>query len=245
MGYTPAVVSSLLTDALVDAGIVGIDESIEQPILNRALVQANRMIAQWNHKRWLVYHLVDYAFVSTGALTYTVGAGQNFNINPRPDRIESAFLRQILSQNGQQIDWPISIIPARENYNQIVLKTLGTFAWTVFYDSGWPIGIVHPWPIPQSGIYELHLTFKETLNNFASLQQTVNFPPEYEAALEWNLARRYRASYQMPADPEINALARDALNTIRLANTQFNTLSMPNGVRKNSGISYNIYSDIP
>src|ERR1700723_3265203 len=104
----------LISVALRKAGVVGIDEAIEQPILNDALDDANDFLAQTNHQRFLVYHLVNYAFVSTGAQTYSVGAGQNFNINPRPDRIESAFLRQVQPSQGQQIDWPMSIIPARE-----------------------------------------------------------------------------------------------------------------------------------
>lgn len=236
---------SIITSALLKSGVIGIDESIEQPILNEALSDANDFLAQMQHQRFLVYHLVNLAFVSTGAQTYTVGAGQNFNISPRPDRLESAFLRQVQPSQGQQIDWPMSIIPARENYDQIVLKTLGTFAWSVFYDTGWPIGTIFPWPVPQASIYELHLTFKAVLQQFASLKDLVNLPPEYIPALKWNLAQWYRASYQMPEDPMINKQARKALNIIRLANAQVPTLTMPYHVRKNSGVSYNYKSDMP
>ena len=235
----------IITSALLKAGIVGIDESIEQPVLNEALNDANDFLAQMNHQRFLVYHLVNYAFVSTGAQTYTVGEKQNFNINPRPDRIESAFLRQVQPSQGQQIDWPLDIIPARENYDQIVLKTLGTFAWSIFYDSGWPIGLLYPWPVPQASIYELHCTFKETLQRFGSLKDLVNLPPEYVPALKWNLAQWYRASYQMPEDGMINKMARRSLNIIRLANAQVPTLTMPASVRKSSGVSYNYKSDQP
>lgn len=236
---------TIITSALLKAGIVGIDEAIEQPVLNEALNDANDMLAQWNHQRYLVYHLIDRAFVSTGAQTYSVGAGQNFNIDPRPDRLESAFLRQVIPAQSQQIDWPMSIIPARENYNQIVLKTLGTFSWSIFYDTGWPIGTLYPWPIPQASIYELHCTFKETLQRFGSLKDLLNLPPEYVAALKWNLAQWYRESYQMPESPMVNKLARKTLNVIRLANAQVPELSMPYQVRKNSGVSYNYKSDIP
>lgn len=235
----------IISTALRKAGVVGIDESIEQPMLNDALDDANDFLAQINHQRYLVYHLVDYSFVSTGAQNYTVGAGQNFNIDPRPDRLEFAFLRQIIPSQGQQIDWPMSIIPAYENYAQITLKTLGTFAWSVFYDTGFPIGIIKPWPIPQASIYELHLGVKETLKRFASLQDKVNLPPEYVPAIKWNLAQWYRASYQMPEDEMVSKLARRSLNIIRLANTQVPTLSMPSAVLTPGGRSYNYKSDQP
>ena len=59
-------VGQLLTNALTDAGVIGIDEAIEQPMLNRAFKQANWLLAQWARKRWLCYRIQDYSFVSTG-----------------------------------------------------------------------------------------------------------------------------------------------------------------------------------
>lgn len=226
-------IGQLLTNALIDAGIVGIDESIDQPILNRAFTQANWLLAQWARKRWLVYRLQDYSFVSTGALNYSVGAGQTININPRPDRIEYAFLRFLQTSNpgNLAVDIPLSIIPSHENYSQITVKNVGTLAWRIFYDPAWPIGVLFPWPVPQASIYEIHVGFKVVLPRFANLQQPINFPPEYEAALNWCLARRFRATYQMPADPTIDSLARDGLNVIRLANQAMPTLRMPSFLR--------------
>lgn len=235
----------IITSALLKAGVVGIDESIEQPVLNEALNDANDFLAQLNHERSMVYHLVDHAFVSTGAQIYTVGSGLNFNINPRPDRLEKAFLRQVQPSNGQQIDWPLEIIPSYENYADITLKTLGTFAWSIFYDSGWPIGKLLPWPVPQASIYEIHIITKEVLQQFASLKDLVNLPPEYIPLLKWNLAEWYIGSYQMPENPLITKLARRAYNIIRLANVQVPTLNMPSSVLKNSGRSYNYKSDQP
>lgn len=248
----PEKVETLLTDALVTGQIVGLDESIEPGQLNKAMRIANRMIAQWQHERYMVYQLVDYGFPSTGALSYTVGAGQNFNINPRPDRLEFAFLRQ-LSNNGQPapnagtqpFDWPLEVIDAHEDYARIRLKTLGTFSSAVFYDPGWPIGILKPWPVPQAGIYELHILCKQTLARFGQLQDHLLFPDEYGAALEWCLARRFRVAFGLPADPDLNILAAQGKNIIRKANTQIPTLNMPDELRRNGDSSYNYRSDTP
>ena len=232
-------VQTLLTNALVDAGIAGIDEEIEQPVINRALRQANWLLAQWSRKRWLVYRIQDYSFVATGALNYTVGAGQTININPRPDRLEYAFLRFVQTSNALPVDIPISIIQSHEDYSRITVKTVGTLPWRIFYDPIWPVGLLFPWPVPQASIYEIHVGFKVVLPRFANLQQQITFPPEYEAALNWCLARRLRATYQMPADDTINSLARDALNAIRLANQQVGVLRMPAYLRgRNKAYSY-------
>ncbi len=228
---------ALLTNALQDGGIVGIDESIEPSYLNRAFTQANWLLAQWARKRWLVYRIQDYAFVSDGRLSppapgYPVGnIGANIvgvNINPRPDRLEYAFLRFANSPPGNlAVDIPIDIIQSHEDYARITVKSIGTIPWRIFYDPKWPVGELFAWPNPQASIYEIHVGFKVVLPRFSGIQQPINFPPEYEAALNWCLARRLRVSYQLPADPEINLLARDALNTIRLANQAVGTLRMP------------------
>lgn len=248
----PEIVSVLLTDALVTGGIVGLDESVEPEVINKAFRIANRMIAQWQHERYMVYQLVDYGFTSTGAQSYSVGAGQNFNINPRPDRLEYAFLRQP-SGNGlpgpnagtQPFDWPLDVIDAYEDYAAIRLKTLGTFSTAVFYDPGFPVATLRPWPVPAASIYELHILCKQTLAQFPSLQSPMVFPPEYAAALEWCMARRFRVAFQMPSDPDLNTLAAQGKNIIRKANTQIPTLRMPSELIQNGDMAYNYRSDTP
>lgn len=242
-----ANVQELITNALIDAGVVGIDEDIEQPIINRAFRQANWLLAQWARKRWLCYRLADYSFVSTGAQEYSVGAGQSVDINPRPDRLEYAFMRILNTlppSTGTPVDIPLSIIPSHEDYARITVKTIGNFSWRIFYDPVWPVGILRPWPIPQATTYEIHVGFKVVLPRFESLQQKILFPPEYEAALNWNMADRLRTTYQMPPDQNIKVFAKDALNTIRLGNTAVSTLVMPAALRTRNR-AYNVYGDTP
>lgn len=227
-------VGALLTNALQDGGIVGIDEAVEQPILNKAFTYANWQLAQWARKRFLVYRIQDYSVVATGALSYSVGLKSDIDINPRPDRLEYAFLRFLNNQgvaSSLPVDIPLDIIQSREDYSRIAVKTVGTLPWRVFYDPVWPVGVLFPWPVPQPSIYEIHVGFKVVLPRFTSLQQQIMFPPEYEPALNWCLARRFRAAFQMPESPEINALARDALNTLRLANQAVGVLRMPTALR--------------
>lgn len=234
-------VQQLLANMLVDGGITGIDEAIEQPMLNRAFTQVNWLLAQWARKRWLVYRIQDYGFVSTGALNYPVGLGQIVNINPRPDRLEYAFMR-FLNTPSLPVDISLEVIPSHEDYSRIAVKTVGTLPWKIFYDPIWPVGLLFPWPVPQQSLYEIHVGFKVVIPRFSSLQQKINFPPEYEAALNWCGARRLRVSYQLPADPEINSLARDALNTIRMANAAMSTLTLPRALTGRNR-SYDYRSD--
>jgi hypothetical protein len=237
--------------ALRKAGIVGIDEAIEEPVLNDAFLDLNDLLSQWQRNRYLVWRLSTYSFTSTGAQTYLVGMNQTVNINPRPDRLESAFLRITNgTASNLPVDLPLDIISSKEDYNRIVIKTLGTLPWRIFYDpgqdapgdTGWQIGTLYPWPVPQASIYQIFVTFKEVLNRFQTLQSKINLPPEYIAAIKWGLTEVLRASYQLPPDMNISKFARRSLNSIRLANVAVPTLTMPNAVSTRRR-AYDYHSD--
>ena len=234
--------ADIIGRALRKSGVLGEGQNACEEDLADALADLNGMLAQWQRKRWLVYHLVDLAVACTGQLAYTVGPGGDFNV-PRPDRIEAAFLRQLNTGGVLAVDYPLEILEAREDYNRVGLKTLGSFPQYVFYDAAYPLGSVYAWPVPSS-LYELHITLKEQLGQVAPGQvgQMLNLPPEYAEALMWNLAVRLRPSYQMQPDPTITALALDGLNLIRNANAQVPRLGMPAGIGR-PGAGYNIFSD--
>lgn len=229
----------LINGAMDDAGITGVGQTPLAEDTNKALTRLNAMIALWSRRRWMVYHLVDVVFTGTGALSYSIGVGGDINTN-RPDRIEAAFFRQ-LTGSPLLVDFPLRIMESREDYNRISLKTLASFPAFLFYDSNFPLGNVFIWPLPDSG-YEMHLSVKPALQSFPALNTVFNLPPEYEEAIRLNLAVRLRIAYQLPADPQLNGLAKIALNTIKNTNTQVPLLQMPSDLIGN-GKNYNIFSD--
>lgn len=226
--------------ALKDSGVIGIGQTPSAEDTNDAFTRMNWMLAQWSKKRWLVYHLLDISFTSTGAQSYTVGLGQQFNVK-RPDRLEGAFFRQLIPSQPNQIDYPLELIESRETYSQIALKTLTSFPNYIWYDSAFPVGFVYPWPLPQANLYSVHILVKETLSQFTSLAQEIILPDEYYAALFYNLCARLRPAYQLPPDPTVVALAKDALAVIRGSNAQIPRLVLPTDLVR-PGI-YNVYSD--
>lgn len=230
--------SDIILQALKAAGILGIGQPAGAEDISDAFFQLNMMLAQWSKKRWLVYHLVNVSKVATGAVSYTVGPGGDFNVT-RPDKLESAFVRQI--NISQPVDYPLEILNAREDYNRITLKTLQSFPYYVFLDSGFPTGTLYPWPVPGPN-YEVHITVKDTLTQFTSVSQTINLPPEYIGALFYNLGVRLRPLYQLPPEPTLTAMAKDSLGVLRQANVQVPEMTYPPELT-HGGRSYNIYSD--
>lgn len=225
--------------ALKSAGVLGIGQTASYEDINDTFTLLNFMLAQWNRKRWLVYTLDTFSVQCDGSLFYTVGPGGDINC-VRPDRLEASFFRQNIPSEPNQIDYPLEIIEARETYNNIALKQLNSFPSYIYYESSFPLGKIYPWPLP-SNLYEVFISIKTTLYTFNNLTQQIQLPPEYYGAILYNLSARIRTAFQLPPDPSVVALARDALGVVRGANTQIPRLRMPTDLIR-PGI-YNPYSD--
>lgn len=246
---TPAATSigDLIRAAMQDAGVIGIGQTPVQDEVNDAWARLQWMLQTWERKRWLVFHLKTYLLTSTGATSYTVGPGGDFDTgvgSVRPEKLERAFLRQLTQSQPNQIDYPLELLQSMEDYSRIALKTLVSFPTTVFYDSGWPLGTVYFWPVPQASIYAGAIVVREQLpNQFTALTTTIELPYEYYQAIVKNLAMQLRAKYQIPsfAGDVLPGQAKDALNVLRPANAQIARLSSPADLNR-PGI-YNIFSD--
>lgn len=228
------------------AGLVGVGQTLSAGDTQDIWALLQWMLQEWARKRWLIYALVTFNVTSTGAQSYTLGPGGNIDtgVNSfRPDKIESAFLRQLTQSQPNQIDYPLEILQAKEDYNRIALKQLNSFPTTIFYDPQWPLGVVYPWPVAQSAIYGIFVTIKIPISfKFAALADVVTLPYEYFNAITLQGALRVRAKYQIPSFPGdmLPGLAKDALNTLRGGNTAIARLSLSDVA--GPGL-YNIFSD--
>lgn len=227
----------IITIAAKQAGVLAAGQTLTGDDSADMLLLLNSMLSQWNQKRWLIYHLVDIACPSTATQSYTVGPGAQFNVT-RPDRLEAAYARLTGQPAGSAgyLDYPLQIIQTMEEYAAISFKELSTFPSYVFYDATFPVGTVYFWPVPTD-MFELHVVVKETLPQFTALTTAFNLPPEYLDALIYSLTARIQLLYQLPVNPDIAAMARAALNTLKVANNRVPNLVMPGGLVREGGWS--------
>ena len=129
------LVSRVITLALKAAGILGQGQTAAAGVTTDALDALNAMVAQWSVKRGLVYELVDATKACTGAKSYTVGPTGDFAFSTRPSLIESAYVSLNYGQPNQT-DVPLDILEAREDYNRLTMKSIGTFPYIAFYEIG-------------------------------------------------------------------------------------------------------------
>lgn len=239
-------VGDICLSALQEAGVVGFGQTALGGQLVEAQARLQWMLQQWARKRWLIFHLVTLNVVSTGALSYTVGPGGQIDTgvgSSRPDKIESAFLRQLTQSQPNQIDYPLELLQSMEDYNRIALKQLKSFPSIAFYDPAMPLGNLFAWPVPQPTIYGVYITVKAQLPTvFANAAVKFALPYEYYAAMLYNLAIRLRTRYQIPSFPgdSLPGQARDSLATLRGANTAIARLTTGD---LNQPGQYNIFSD--
>lgn len=218
----------LIRLAMKTAGILGVGQTPLAEDFNDCFIILNNMLASWTQSRWLVYHLVDTAFTSTGAASYTVGLGGNFNVN-RPDRIQSAYAR-LTTTNPRPVDYQLGQIQTYEEWGSVRVKSLTSFPATIFYDPTLGLGTIYFYPIPSANNFELHIITKDVLTQLAALTTTINLPPEYLDALVYSLAMRIQILFQLEPNPSLGGLAKVAINILRNANTRVPELDMPSGI---------------
>jgi len=240
MALSITTAQALITLALKNAGIVGVGQTAGAEDVNDACQMLNAMIGQWQRRRYLVYHLKELSLLATGAQSYTVGPGGDFAVASRPAVINYAFARQVINANPQQIDYPIQILPSREDYALIQLKSLVSFPRWGWFDADYPVGNFYVYPVISSQ-FEIHIGYPELLQTFTSLTDEINLPPEYLEALLYNLAVTLAGAYQLAPNPVVVAKAKAALETMRTVNAQVPRMSMPRGLVYPP--RYNVYSD--
>jgi len=235
----PTTPRDIVNLALKTANVVGVGQSSLPEDINDCFNMLNMMIAQWQRRRYMVYNLKTVSITATGATSYTIGLGQQFNTE-RPAKIEAAFIRM---QGGSNlpVDYPLQVLRAKEDYDRISIKTLNAFPQYVFYDSTYPVGNVFVWPVPNNQ-YQIFLTVMTQLQAFQNLSEVIVMPNEYLDAMHWNLADRILTIYGLPENPKITRYAEVSMRAIMENNSQIPLLHMPVALRGKSG-AYNIYGD--
>jgi hypothetical protein len=235
----PTTPRDIVNLALKTANVVGVGQSALAEDVNDVFNMLNMMLAQWQRRRYMVYNLETIGIPATGAVSYTIGVGQQFNIT-RPVKIESAYIRM---QGGSTlpVDYPLQVLRAQEDYDRISIKTLNAFPQYIYYDTTFPVGNIYVWPVPNNQ-YQIFVTVMVQLQSFQNLSDTIILPPEYLDAMQWNLADRITAMYGMPQNPQITKYAEASMRAIEEVNSQIPLLHMPIALRGKSG-AYNIYGD--
>ncbi len=158
-----------ITLSLKESGVLGVGQTALSEDIQDTFTLLNRMLAQWQKRRWLVPNLMDISAIGNSKISNLIGPGQYYN-SARPDKIQAAYFKQITGQAGSnQVSYMLRQITSYENYAAVQLKNLTTWPTCFFYDAAFPYGNVFVWPIPDQ-TYEVHLIVKGPIGFTIELQ---------------------------------------------------------------------------
>lgn len=188
----------------------------------QALRVCNRMVAKWSIQRLMLYYIATRTFILTANLQdYTLGpsaSGAGSYVGPRPDLIESCYAIPVASGMHYQMS-----VLDRPKWGAIADIGATTSAFgvpqSIYPEYLYPNMAFHVWPIPANGC-SITLGTWEQLQQFATIFDTLTFPPGYEEAIVLNLALELAPYYDMPPNSMMVQLAADALLKVQGINAQ-------------------------
>ena len=216
---------NLIGDSLGLLGVRALGEPVDGDVAADAFRALNNLLESWQLDRLFILSTSDVTkTVAPGTASLTIGSGGDIDI-ARPVRLESrAYFR------FTNIDIPMEQV-GFERWNEITLKSLSTtYPGYYYYESTYPLGRVHFWPVPISSC-ELHLTLQNQLTAFADLNTNYALPPGYARLITLGLAVELSPNYR-PASPDLLRQYQNAARLVRRMNARIPVLEAPPWVQR-------------
>lgn len=224
---------NLVEDALRKIHVLGKGQSLDSDEANDAFRLLNSMLSMWSVQGDLVYTSSKETFPLTGAGTYTIGTGLDFN-TVAPLYITSAYV------TSGSIDYDLHRIDDTE-YSAISDKTISSSIPEYYYYDGNPTARIYLYPV-DSGATSITLNSVKPLGAFATLDTVYDMPAHYEIAIVYNLGVLISPEYEKTPSPIVMQTAVSALQAIRTQVNRNNKRVASLGGIPSRGQSYgNIY----
>jgi len=219
-----ATALELITDALMDIGVQGLEQPVTAADSQLALRHLNRMLAKWANQPAAMYN----NYLDTLALTPGV----------------QSYSTSLLSQGNPQmwndvnvtiggVTYPCDFVTAAQ-WDQLAFKATSGLPRWCWVDVSWPNSTIYFYPLP-SAAYTANFRLQLNVNGTMTLATTVSLPPGYETAIVANLAVRLAVPYTRPVSAELAAEARDSLAWLKRTNHKpeiMDTTQLPTGHRR-------------
>jgi hypothetical protein len=206
----------LVKGALQLLGVIDVTETPGPDETADGLRRLNAMINQWALRNGTMSVLQRNVFpLVANQTSYTIGPGGNFNM-VRPASIAGAAL--LLDGASPQSEiWRTVYTP--EGYASIPIKAMSSSMLVgIVYEPTSPLGVIRPYPVPNTTIHSLVLYARVALAEFALSGTSADLGDGLLEALEYNLARRLAAPYKVSLDPEVRLIAESSLAAIKRHN---------------------------
>lgn len=205
---------TIVTKALKILGVVEAGEVPTSDELNDGLASLNSYLETLQIDKFSLLALTDLscAMVSGGG-SYTIGAAGNIVANPRPAKIEQAFIRLGTT------DIPVDIVSSAKWF-AIPDKTVRSdYPNKLYYEPNETTGVILVYPVPTATC-SLHVVAWLPVSKFATLDTNISLAPGYERMLNYNLAIEVAPEYKVAIPPNVAMVASEALAAVRRVNVR-------------------------
>lgn len=202
-------VRTLIESALKKGNILAVGESLDNEDATDALFELNAMLDSWSVEGGLIYNETIETFPLTGAVSYTIGSGADFDTD-KPYEITSVYV-----SNGDT-DYSLESYD-QEQYAGITNKDNGGTPSYYYYNNNFPTATIFLYPKPV-GVNSITINSYKPLGNFASLNETVTLPKGYEGAIVYNLWVRLASNYGKQVTQAVADIAKQYKGTVFASN---------------------------
>ena len=189
----------LIKSAMRVAGVIATGETPTDAEMQDGLEALQFMLENWSASNIRLYYTKQESLTLTGAASYTIGSGGDL------DTVRPASIRGAWTDLG-----PVSII-GEDRYRQVRMDTNSADVAYLWYSPEYPLGVLYPWPAGGSTLY---IDSLKPLTDPATLTTDVAFPPEYNAAVKFNLAAHIGVEFGIEVSATVAALAASSLSAI-------------------------------
>lgn len=188
-----------------------------------ALNAMNQMIDSWNTERLSTFSTQDQVFLwPAGQISRTLGPSGDF-VGNRPILLDDSTYYK---DPGTGVSYGIKIIN-QQQYDGIAVKTVtSTYPQVIWLNMNFPDIEMYVYPVPTRTL-QWHFISVDELNQPATLDTQLYFPPGYLRAFRYNLACEIAPEFGVEPPPTVARIAMASKRDLKRINNPDDVMSMP------------------
>jgi hypothetical protein len=217
-------------------GVIAEGETPSADMSQDALMALNQMIDSWNTERLSVFVTQDQVFTwPAGELSRTLGPSGDF-VGLRPVLMDDATYYK--APNG--VSYGIKFIN-QQQYDGIAVKNVtSTYPQVCWVNMGFPDITLTVYPKPTQDL-EWHMISVQELDQPATLDTVLHFPPGYMRAFAYNLAMEIAPEFGVEPSQQVTRIAMTSKRDLKRINNPDDVMALPYAMVANRQ-RFNIYA---
>lgn len=204
-------------------GVLAEGETPSAAMSQDALVALNQMIDSWNTERLSVFNTIDQTFLwPAGEIQRHLGPTGEF-VGVRPVLLDDATYYR---DPGTNVSFGIKFIN-QQQYDGIAVKTVtSTYPQVMWINMEYPNIQMTVYPRPTREL-EWHFISVQELDQPATIDTVLAFPPGYLRAFTYNLAMEIAPEFGVEPSQQVSRIAMTSKRNLKRINNPDDIMAMP------------------